>query len=132
MGGKKRRVIYYTGSLISSAFRYLLKAEFNLVKHDRRGTAICDELFKELYSTPKKYLQPNLEIKYGEDPKLSPESNFYFKFLNGMEHKINLGKTDIPSVKNVLNFYNDHIELERAEKGHDDEPEDEDDYLKTK
>jgi len=131
MGGKKRRIIAYTGSLISPVFRYLLKAEFNVVRYDIRGRAICDELAKEAYSLPKKYLQPNLEIKYQEDKK-NIESTFYFKFINGWEYTMKLGKTDIPAVKHFMEQYNEYIECERAEKGQDDEIEDEDAYLKTK
>jgi hypothetical protein len=127
MGGKKKRLIVYTGSLLKPVFRYMVKMQFNMGV-ERRGGAIADEMFKQLQCTPKKFLQPNLEVKYG--PTDNVESSIYFKYTNGWEYTMPLGRTDQKNVKAFIEYYNNIIECDRAEKGQDDEPEDEESYVK--
>jgi len=127
MGGKKKRLIVYTGSLLKPVFRYMVKMQFNMGA-ERRGGAIADEMFKQLQTTPKKFLQPNLEVKYG--PTEAIESSIYFKYINGWEYTMPLGRTDQKNVKAFMEYYNNIIECDRAEKGQDDEPEDEESYVK--
>jgi len=128
MGGKKKRLIVYTGSLIKPVFRYLVKMQFTMGTQ-RRGGAIADEMYKQLLCTPKKYLQPNLDIKYVPNNE-SVETSISFKYLNGWEYTMPLDKTEQKNVKAFMEYYNELIECERAEKGQDDEPEDEDAYVK--
>jgi len=120
-------MIAYTGSLLKPVYRYLVKMHFNLGQ-DRRGGALADEMHRELFCLSKKYVQPNLEIKYGPD-FVNYETSIYFKYINGWEHTMKLGTASAKDVKYLMEYYNEIIECDRAEKGQDDEPEDEDSHL---
>jgi len=124
-------VIVYTGSLLRPLFRYMLKLHFNVGFLDRRGGAIAEELHRQVICTPAKYLQPNIDKKLLPTtiPKYHP-ATLHFKYINGWEHKLDLSNTSLRNVKARLEYYNEYIELDRAEKGQDDEPEDEDSYIK--